>query len=708
MKIITVELLFVFLFCNITEVTAQDNSLYNRGIASLSERDTISAESYFKLSISQNRDAPSFYELANIQVKENTFESRNLALDNYKQAVLRDPENIEYRVTLVKIKFEMSYLFGLAELDELNPDNIKSVESMVKIADMYEELFENYLHLHMDANPLYEPDQNFMFELKNFRDYAGKFFKSAETFYLKALSRDIYYEKAVLGYARLNAFNGAYGRAIYYLDMLYQKKPDIKDLNLYLGMYYFKIKDFPASAKHFTKALSLMNEEESQVYTYATVIAFMDPDVKRKLVNLPMEEQKKRIKKFWESRDPFFLSAENERLDEHYYRVAYSNYFFGVKRLSIPGWQTDRGKVFISFGDPKLSFIGCTPKTAQTRDTWYYDDRVLRFDSKMYDNYKLDWKSDFVGMRIPPVPRIETSADIYDRQKYDRFSVSELKSPYRYLNPLALNVFRSFNNPAENEIYFTYMLPMPFNTVKEEHEYGLFFLNKEGDFILKKTGIMTKKILDSIAKEGRPNYQYVNTIKANAKPGDIRYSFETKTLRKENVSSLQRDFRIAKFKKDSLDLSGIVIASKVEEGTEISGAVKRNDIYIIPKIGSQFESKEPIYIYYEVYNLNKRNNDLTDFEQTIVIRESDPVETGIPLLKMFRSIAEMISDSKNRLSLSSSFKTKETNSQIYQQLDFRVYKPGKYDLFIIVEDKTTGQKTERKCLFEITGTNTAE
>jgi GWxTD domain-containing protein len=692
----------MFLACNLTWLKAQENSLYSQGMELLSSRDTISAESCFKKSVSQNRDAPSFYELANLQVKESTFESRNLALENYKQAVLREPDNIDYRMAFVRLKLEMSYLFGLRELDELNPDNIKDVKSMVKIADMYEELFERYRNLHMDANPYADPEQNYMFGHKNFVTFAEKIFNSSETFYLKALSRDIYNEEAVLGYARLNAFNGAYEKAIYYLNILYQKKPDIKDLNLYLGMYYFKTKDFSSSTKYFDKALSLMDDEENKVYTYSTVIAFMDPETRKKLLSLPMKGQKERIKKFWESRDPLFLSAENERLDEHYYRVAYANYFLSVKKLNIPGWQTDRGKVLIAFGDPKFSFIINIPEFAITKDFWYYDDRVIKFWSRTYDYYMLDWKSDYVGTRIPPVGRIETSADVYDNQKYERFAVSELKSPYRYLNPFAINIFRSFGNPSENEIYFTYMLPMPFSDIKEEHKYGLFFLNKERDFVLNKTGNITRNYIDNIVQEKRPNYQYVNTVKANAKPGDIRYSLEIKSLWKENVSSLQRDFTIARFKKDSLDLSGIVVASKITEGAEISGAVKRKDICIIPKIGSQFEAKEPIFIYYEVYNLNKGNNDLADFEQTIVIRESDPVEVGLPLLKMFRSVAELITDSKNKVSLTSSFKTKETYAQIYQQLDFGEYKPGKYDLYVIVEDKTTGQKTERKCSLEIT------
>ena len=701
------NLVYAFLFICLIDISAQSNQSYDRGVASLNSKDTTSAEAYFKESIEQKRDAASYYELGNIQFKRSTFNSRNFALDNFSQAVLRDPDNVKYRLSLARLKIEMSSFFGIEELDRLLPEGIQDIQIMVEIADIYEGLFEKYLNLNLNGNPLYEADQNWVFENKNFRDYAEIFYIKAQTFYLKALSKNIYDGAAVLGYTRLCAINGAYGKAIYFLEKLYEKKPDIKDLNLYLGMYYYKITDFAASWKYFDKALSLMDEEENKVYTYTTVIAFLDNEMKKQLLNKPLKEQKKLIKKYWDSKDPLFLSSENERLVEHYYRVAYSNFFLSVPRLNIPGWKTDRGKVFVSFGDPEMKYkLGGGRRKAEIRETWYYSTgRTIHFDSKMYDDFKIDWRDDFVGIRIPPVPRIETSADIYDKEKVSRFSISELKTSLRYLNPLAINLFRSLTNPSESQIYFSYMLPIPFAVTKEEHLYGLFLMNKQGEFILNKTGTVEKKYISKILDEKRPNYQNINTVMANTVPSDVRFSFETKILNnEEKVSTLQKDFRIVKFKKDTLDLSGIVVASKVSEGTEMAGAIKRNDIFIIPKIGSQFTPKEETYIYYEVYNLSKVN-DLTDFEQTIIIRESDPVETGIPILKMFRSISEMITDSKNRVSLTSSFKTKEVNTQIYQQIDLSAYKPGKYDLFVVVQDKITGQKTERKCSLEIVNGN---
>ena len=60
-------------------------------------------------------------------------------------------------------------------------------------------------------------------------------------------------------------------------------------------------------------------------------------------------ERRKRFEAFWSERDPTPETVRNEALEEHYYRVDYSNQHFGQQ---VPGWQSDRGHVFILHGHP--------------------------------------------------------------------------------------------------------------------------------------------------------------------------------------------------------------------------------------------------------------------------------------------------------------------------------------------------------------------
>ena len=61
------------------------------------------------------------------------------------------------------------------------------------------------------------------------------------------------------------------------------------------------------------------------------------------------EERDQFIEAFWQRRDPTPDTEENEYKEEHYRRIAYANEHYAA---GIPGWKTDRGRMYIVFGPP--------------------------------------------------------------------------------------------------------------------------------------------------------------------------------------------------------------------------------------------------------------------------------------------------------------------------------------------------------------------
>src|SRR5271170_5392580 len=59
------------------------------------------------------------------------------------------------------------------------------------------------------------------------------------------------------------------------------------------------------------------------------------------------EERDNFIEAFWQRRDPTPDTEENEYKEEHYRRIAWANEHFAA---GIPGWKTDRGRIYIVFG----------------------------------------------------------------------------------------------------------------------------------------------------------------------------------------------------------------------------------------------------------------------------------------------------------------------------------------------------------------------
>jgi len=94
------------------------------------------------------------------------------------------------------------------------------------------------------------------------------------------------------------------------------------------------------------------------------------------------EERENFIENFWRRRDPNPDTEENEFREEYYERIAYSNEHFAS---GIPGWMTDRGRIYITWGKPdsveshpsggaydRPSYEGGGSTTTYPFEVWFY------------------------------------------------------------------------------------------------------------------------------------------------------------------------------------------------------------------------------------------------------------------------------------------------------------------------------------------------
>lgn len=94
------------------------------------------------------------------------------------------------------------------------------------------------------------------------------------------------------------------------------------------------------------------------------------------------EERENFIANFWLRRDPNPDTEENEFREEYYERIAYANEHY---TSGIPGWKTDRGRIYITWGKPdsieshpsggtydRPSYEGGGSTTTYPFETWFY------------------------------------------------------------------------------------------------------------------------------------------------------------------------------------------------------------------------------------------------------------------------------------------------------------------------------------------------
>ncbi|MCP4728065.1 MAG: GWxTD domain-containing protein [bacterium] len=94
-----------------------------------------------------------------------------------------------------------------------------------------------------------------------------------------------------------------------------------------------------------------------------------DEDIAR-VNEMAPDEKQLFFEEYWANIDPTPGTAYNELFDEYYKRIEYSNQNFSAP--DAPGWETDRGRIYITFGVPDIR----SQKTLLTLDgpseTWTY------------------------------------------------------------------------------------------------------------------------------------------------------------------------------------------------------------------------------------------------------------------------------------------------------------------------------------------------
>jgi GWxTD domain-containing protein len=103
----------------------------------------------------------------------------------------------------------------------------------------------------------------------------------------------------------------------------------------------------------------------------------------------PPAERAARWTAFWKRHDPDPETAENEFKDEFFRRLRYVETEFRTDR---PGWRTDRGQVYIRYGEPDSIDSEPLPQYGFPSQVWRYDGLGLRFvfvDRTGFGDYRL-------------------------------------------------------------------------------------------------------------------------------------------------------------------------------------------------------------------------------------------------------------------------------------------------------------------------------
>jgi len=138
----------------------------------------------------------------------------------------------------------------------------------------------------------------------------------------------------------------------------------------------------PANADFLSKVRYIISAEERRVF-----------------LELPASEKSAFIEDFWSRRNPNPTLKENAFKAEYFRRLETANKLFPSE--GIPGWMTDRGRIYILFGPPLER--SATPSRGfageRCEEVWYYGAfPVVFYDAACSGSYKLV-TYDLTGLR---------------------------------------------------------------------------------------------------------------------------------------------------------------------------------------------------------------------------------------------------------------------------------------------------------------------
>ena len=143
----------------------------------------------------------------------------------------------------------------------------------------------------------------------------------------------------------------------------------------------------------------LLKELDSQYKKWLDedVIYIISPEERNAFIHLQTNEEREQfIEAFWQRRNPDPDSPENTFKEEHYRRIAYANEHFAS---GVPGWKTDRGRIYIAWGPPDErdehtsgeQYDRPMDQGGGTTTTYAYENWRYRYAEGLGENFEMEF-----------------------------------------------------------------------------------------------------------------------------------------------------------------------------------------------------------------------------------------------------------------------------------------------------------------------------
>ncbi len=443
------------------------------------------------------------------------------------------------------------------------------------------------------------------------------------------------------------------------------------------------------------------------------------------------QDQKAFFLGFWTARNPTPAASKNARAIEHYRRLVHAEqgYWFDGARsdanrankaieLKFPTtyWLNDefndKGLIYIRHGEPDE--IARTADTDVSNESWLYyrrqdrDKLIFHFVVDENLGVKNDWqlvpilpdKLSLLQDRTGWDPKMDRIALTRNRQESLNLQyqvieesrqviLASMQSDFHTWDeqysdlslPYFISSFRGVGRRTAVEVYLGIPIseledPTAVKTGKFEIEHGA------GMYDVYWRPVASANETANVEPDDSSHVNrgfYLHRYEFKAEPGNYHFSLHARDDRLHKVAAWNFDLEVPDYAPGPLSVSDLILANEVRPGK--AGPFAKKNLALVPNPSKTFGLSDPVFLYYEIYNLSRNDEGETSFDIEINIRQLRKKRSGLAkLLPGGSKRKKSVALKENRMG------TSETSIE-YAGVNVSNLEEGEYELTVTISDR---------------------
>lgn len=600
-----------------TPKLAQAESLYQRALDRVRAGDTTAAlKALERANKLAPKFAPAFFTRGVIlgrgtRLGMTDLVRRRVAFQMISRALDLDGENPFYLMELGRIRLKTPFLRLDAErlfnralrAAEAKNDRLVLAEIHWELGQIHERRYVTMVNRRMitgsagtfsadEALANWQYVVNFLEQSTQRLDDAGEIdYRKAEDHYRSALTADPTHAGAAIGLLALFYDGSRFEEMAQLAADLRKTQPVEPRIALALGLALHRLDRDSRAQFVFDTALALLPEQERLDMSGLETI--LQKEAAAAYAQMSGAERTSSDSLYWDVADPLKLTEVNEARMEFLARVAYADLRFSAAEFRTRGWQTDRGMIYVRYGDPPVK-VTFAPQTSEIEGSdalgrvtyvWWYPQSKLRFV--------------FVG---PPAMNYAFFASDFRSYAED----ARFLSPVRFDNlkpmlrvdsvPVQLARFRGDSGNTDVSIFAdipTNLMLKDVDVARTTMETAMFL--SDG----RHRAVVTLRDSTNISSSARAGVT-PRAWRRSLKPGQYLYRVEAREQASGGSARGLSPFRVDGFPVGQFALSDVLVARRIvpRAGEEPRS---RSDFLIVPNASMTFVPRDTIHLYWELY-----------------------------------------------------------------------------------------------------------